>query len=150
MANMLYLKVLDSEMRSCNGGNQQWQLGKWLRHKGPVAICKSGLHLTLKPKNWVGKRVFIAETPKVHHEQDYKAVARTVRLLRELSPPLLAEYEKARDHLWAEYDKARAPLWAEYEKARDHLWAEYDKARDHLWAEYKQACQNVLRGLLSG
>ena len=147
---MLYLKVLDSEMRSCNGGNQQWQLGKWLRHKGPVAICKSGLHLTLNPNEWRGKRVFIAETPKVHHEQDYKAVARTVRLLRELSPPLLAEYEKARDHLWAEYDKARAPLWAEYDKAEAHLWAEYDKARDHLWAEYKQACQNVLRGLLSG
>lgn len=62
----LFMKVLDENMQSCNGGKQQWQLGKRVTVKGEISMCSKGLHLTLQPTSWRGTRVFIAEASKVY------------------------------------------------------------------------------------
>ncbi len=126
---MIYaLKVLDDKMCACNGGSMKYELNKWYEVKGEIRLCEHGFHLTYQPNNWQGKRVFIAQTRKILAESNDKMACRQIRLLKELTPQMLAEYEKVRQQAWAEYKKVRQPAWAEYEKVRQQAWAEYKKA----------------------
>jgi len=92
---MLY-KIVDYEGRSChNGGYLQWSLpvdgkpGEWHEVTGPLELCREGLHLTDAPAHWFkpGCRVFEVEAEGVEGDPDEnrKAVARRVRLTREVS-----------------------------------------------------------------
>jgi len=68
-----------------------------------------------------------------------KEQALRLRLMRPISAPAWAEYEKATASALAEYEKATAPAWAEYEKATASALAEYEKATAPAWAEYEKA-----------
>ena len=137
----LFLKVLDSGMRSCNGGKQQWQIGKRVTAKGKIEMCRNGIHLTLRPSVWEGKRVFIAETSKVYDFQrgDMKAVCRSVKLLLELSDSQLKAYEEG-----------EAPLLKAYEEGEAPLLKAYKEGKAQLWKAYKEACQKILSVILKG
>ena len=126
----LFLKVLDSNMNSCNGGSMKWTLTKNITVKGKIKICKNGIHLTLDPKSWSGKRIFIAQTNKVYdfQEDGIKAVCRTAKLLLELSPNQLKTY-----------DEGRAPLWKTY-----------NEGCAQLLKTYKEGCQTILSKIMDG
>jgi hypothetical protein len=126
-------------MQSCNGGTQEWELNKWYTAQGKIVMCSNGFHLTLNPKTWTGKRVFIAETPKVCEIQPDKVVVRRVRLLRELTPQLLETYEKAKAQLLETYENAEVQLWETYKKAKAQLWETYKKAKAQLLETYEKA-----------
>ena len=53
--------------------------------------------------------------------------------------PARAEYEKARDEVLAEYEKAIGPAWVEYERAIGPAWVEYERAIGPAWVEYERA-----------
>ena len=76
MTKLLGLKVLDENMRSCNGD-----------------------HLTFKPQEWFtqNNRVFLAEAEasEVGEQQRDKFVCRSVKLLKELTSIELARYAEA-------------------------------------------------------
>ena len=135
----LFLKVLGGNMQSCNGGRQQWQIGKRVTVKGKMEMCNRGLHLTLQPSSWQGTRVFIAETSKVYDFQteDMKAVCRSAKLLMELSPEQLEIYEEGDASLWKAYAEGRAPLLKAYKEGKASLW----KA-------YKEGCQKIIVKIL--
>ena len=109
---ILALKLLDAQMRSCNGGKKQsWKLGKTYRAKGNIIICSNGYHLTFKPEQWEGSRVFIAEGSDIGEIQDDKLVCRSVKLLKEIK---IADYEAKRQPLYADYEAKCQPLDADY------------------------------------
>ena len=60
-----------------------------------------------------------------------------------LSPPALAQYEKARAPAWAQYVKARAAAWAQYVKARAPAWAQYVKTRASALAQYRKTAASA-------
>lgn len=82
---ILMLKVLDENMKSCNGGSMQFEVGKRYTVKGDIRMCQHGFHLTFQPKNWRGSRVFIAETSKIYDftTDGMKAVCQNIKLLFE-------------------------------------------------------------------
>ena len=113
----LYLKILNKDMRSCNGGKaQKWQLNKWYEIKGKIVKCQKGLHITLNPKLWNGSRVFIAETPQTFEEDFEKAVCAKLRLLKELSPEELEAYEKVEAQALEAYKQVEAQALEAYKK----------------------------------
>jgi hypothetical protein len=59
-------------------------------------------------------------------------------LLRLLTAPALAEYEKVTAPALAEYEKVTAPAWAEYEKVTAPALAEYEKVTAAALAEYEK------------
>ena len=110
----LYLKTLDKDMMSCNGGKQEWKLNEWVNVKGKIKMCYNGIHLTLRPYKWCGERVFIAETEKVTDEVEDKVVCRKARLIYELSGRDLKACEEAIALAWKAYEEAKAPAWKAY------------------------------------
>ena len=155
------MKVLDSGMRSCNGGEQQWQIGKRVTAKGKIEMCRNGIHLTLRPSVWEGKRVFIAETSKVYDFQrgDMKAVCRSVKLLLELSDSQLKAYEEGEAPLWKAYEEGEAPLlkaheegkaqlWKAHEEGEAQLWKAHEEGKAQLWKAHEETCQKILTEIL--
>jgi hypothetical protein len=114
---LLGLKVLDANMKSCNGGKQSWKLGKTYRAKGRLELCSNGYHLTFVPKDWEGSRVFLAEASEVGKIEWNKFVCRSVQLLKELSNEELASYDEAIATERKRYDEAIAPEEKRYDEA---------------------------------
>ena len=143
----LFLKVLNNEMESCNGGTQTWQLNKKVSVKGKIEMCQNGIHLTLKPTQWKGTRVFIAETKKVYafQQDEMKAVCRTAKLLLELSPSQLKTYEEGRAQLLKTYEEGRAQLLKTYEEGRAQLWKTYEEGRAQLLKTYEEGRAQLLK-----
>ena len=83
--------------RSCHNWDLAWSLpkqegdtwvpGDWHEVVGTLAICVSGLHVTQNPAAWwlQGCDVYLCEPEGIETEQEDKAVARRVRLLRPAS-----------------------------------------------------------------
>ena len=120
---MLALKVLDENMRSANGGEQQWRLGEKVTAKGKLVICENGIHLTYQPNEWRGTRVFVA---KFWREADFndigmKLVCRSATLLCELSPKQLKAYKEGEAQLWKAYEEGEAPLRKAYKEGCQKL-----------------------------
>jgi hypothetical protein len=138
------LKCLGVNMESCNGGKQQYILNKCYSVKGGIKLCENGFHLTYQPESWKGSRVFVAQTPKVFEKQDDKMVCQKVRLLRELTPEMLAEYRKVEQQALAEYRKVEQPALAEYRKVKQQALAEYRKVEQQALAEYEKVEQQAL------
>ena len=135
----LYIKCLDEQMRSCNGGSQQWKVGRWYDIEGSLAMCKRGFHVTLAPAEWAGTRRFIAEVRNVSQEDEKKAVCAAVRLLKEISPRVIKAYEKAKAPAWEAYEKAKASALEAYKKAKASAWEAYEKATASAWEAYEKA-----------
>ena len=96
---MLGLKVLDDQMRSCNGGIHSWSLGVKYEHEGRLVLGRCGFHLTYRPDMFRGTRVFLAEASEVKSGSILGTlnsfVCRSVTLLRELSAAELRAYNNA-------------------------------------------------------
>jgi hypothetical protein len=159
----LFLKVLDLNMDSCNGGSMKWTLGKKITVKRQIKICQKGIHLTLNPKSWKGNRIFIAETIKVYEfqEEGMKAVCRTATLLMELSPSLLKTYEEGCAQflktyeegcaqLWKTYEEGCAQLLKTYEEGCAQLWKTYEEGCVQLWKPYEEGCVQLLKTYKEG
>ena len=56
-----------------------------------------------------------------------------------LSPPALAEYQRAKAPARAEYQRATATAFAKYQRATAPAWAEYQRATATAFAEYQRA-----------
>jgi hypothetical protein len=114
---MLALKVLDSNMRSCNGGDQFWKLNKTYRCKGKLKLCSNGYHLTFLPKEWEGTRVFLAEIGGVGEVKRDKLVCRSVKLLKEMSKSELAVYDESIVTARKVYDESIATARKVYDES---------------------------------
>jgi hypothetical protein len=75
---------------ACSGCKHEgtWKPGKWLKHKGALSICQSGIHLTSAPLKWWknDSRIFQAEFSGSYiHEAEFanKHVFSQVRLIKE-------------------------------------------------------------------
>jgi hypothetical protein len=101
----LFLKLLNDNMQSCNGGNQKWTLNQKVTSKGPLEMCQNGIHVTLQPHSWKGSRVFIAKVQGIADfwSEGMKAVCRSATLLKELAPKLLKAYEEGEASLLKAY-----------------------------------------------
>jgi len=142
---ILGLKVLDENMQSCNGGEMQWRLRKWVSVRGTISMCSKGLHLTYVPNKWKGSRVFIAETPKVFEAEDDKVVCRRLRLLRELSPAALKAYNEAEATAEKAYNKATATAWKAYNEATATALKAYAEAEATALRAYDGAEATALK-----
>ena len=96
--NKRYLKVLDADNRSCNGGSTglewslpvqnadgSWTPGKWMPEvTGDLELCANGYHLTDTEHllDWLNATIYEAEPSEERIESDGKIVCRSVRLLR--------------------------------------------------------------------
>jgi len=148
----VFLKMLDKNMQSCNGGTYQWQLGKRVTVKGEIVMCTNGIHLTLHPQAWQGSRVFIAETNKVYDFQKdgFKAVCRSAKLLMELSPEQLEIYAEGEEPLSKAYEEGRAPLLKAYEEGEEPLLKAYEEGEEPLWKAYEEGRASLLKAYEEG
>jgi hypothetical protein len=111
-------------MESCNGGNLDWELGKWYSVKGEIEICVKGLHLTRTPERWINDpldRVFIAEAKNIAEWKKDKCVCPKARIILEVPRTILAKYKPEWDALDAKYNSERDALYAKYNSERDGL-----------------------------
>ena len=136
----LFLKVLDADMQSCNGGKMRWKLYKWKQVLGDLEICSRGLHLTTEPSKWNGRRIFIAETEKVYGRSEDKRLCRRVRLLKELSPKELTWYGAKLKPIDEDYEAKRKTINEDYEAKLKPINEDY----------YDKAVTKILKVLLNG
>lgn len=81
-------KVLNASNRSMHGGHGRWTPGRWRSVSGPLVPCKNGLHLCRigQLADWIGPRIWIAETDGEVIEEHDKVIARRARITREVTP----------------------------------------------------------------
>ena len=93
---MKLYKVLDSEGRSCNGGNAAWDLptknkdgswtaGAWMpKIEGDLELCSNGYHLCREDDLpfWLGDTIYEAEYRGEIVEDDEKVVVKEARLIK--------------------------------------------------------------------
>jgi len=94
-----YFKVLDENGCSCHGGDAEWSLptqnddgtwtpGEWMPEiEGELKPCRNGYHVVTLEQlpNWLGERIFEAQTGEEIVHADDKSVVRTCRLIREFA-----------------------------------------------------------------
>ncbi len=144
-ARMYYLKLLDENMESCNGGKQVWKLNEWVKVKGEIVMCENGIHLTLNPSCWRGARIFVAETSKVFDEDEDKAVCREARILYEFSKDDLKAYEEVEAPALKAYEEAKAPAWKAYEEVEAPAWKAYEEVEAQALKAYEEAKAQALK-----
>lgn len=127
--SIIAFKVLDG-LRSCNGGDLQWTMGKWHHVKGPLEMCSNGLHLTLEPRCWKGNTVYFAEGRGIGGWSGDKVVCRSARLLAQVTPQVLDEYQAKRKPIDDEYK-------AKWIYVADEFVAKWKTITDEYWAEWK-------------
>ena len=70
--------------------------GRWLKHDGPVEICKSGLHASREPFDALqyapGDTLCLVEVEDVVKEQDDKLVARRRKIIARIDATKLLRY----------------------------------------------------------
>lgn len=103
LQKLVFYKLLDGDMKSCHGGEFQWELGKWYECYGPAITCVSGFHLTPIIPDWAtsaAKRVFIAEVDwdspvdvsQIFKDSASKISVKRCKLVRELTNQEIAEH----------------------------------------------------------
>ena len=148
-------KVLDSNLRSCHGGEAQWVVGQRQSVTGDLVPCKKGIHVCRDERDllsWIGDVICPCEHSEEYIDHDNKRVVRWAcidepipywneRTARHFSCDC-AEYalphaqDDQRELLQAVIDIARAYAdwpeeWAgERNAAGDAAWA----TRDATWA----------------
>ena len=147
----LFLKCLDENMQSCNGGKLQWKLNKKTRVKGKLVMCENGIHLTLQPKRWSGTRIFIAETNKIteFQEDGMKILCKEATLIQELTPLQLSAYEEGEAPLLKAYKEGKAPLLKAYAEGKAPLLKAYAEGKAPLLKAYEEGCQQILMKMLT-
>lgn len=103
LAKTGWLKILDADMRSCNSGSHQWEIGEWYEVENPV-VCSRGFHLVDSNHThiWLdsfSKRLFEAEWDGEcdcsEHGDGGKIAVSRARLVREIPLPEVYQQTKA-------------------------------------------------------
>ena len=81
-------KALGKGRVPCHGGDGKWPTkGKWREAKGPLVLCKNGLHLCREKDlvSWLDEEIWEAEYKGERLDGENKIVVRKARLIRNLT-----------------------------------------------------------------
>ena len=77
-------------------GSIHWEIGKWQKHEGHLALCTSGFHASKRPIDSLhyvfGTRWFHAEARGTIIYDDDKFVASEMRLVREIPVKVVQQF----------------------------------------------------------
>ena len=122
--------------------------GRWLKHDGPVAICKSGLHASREPFDALqyapGATLCLVEVEDVVAEQDDKLVARKRKIIARIDATELLRYF-ARMQALSCIDK-----WQDNppDVVLDYLMTGAAKARNAAWSAAESAARAEFNALV--
>lgn len=87
---MKYYKILENK-RSCHGGDQEYEVGKWyeIKDKERISLCKYGYHVTTEPYSWYmwDCECYEAEIGKVYGRDDNESVTNRIKLTKKVRHP---------------------------------------------------------------
>ena len=144
-------KVLDSNLRSCHGGEAQWTVGQKKSVEGDLVPCEKGIHVCRDERDvlsWIGEVICPCE-----HSEEYidRATKRVVRwaCIGEPNP-----YWNERTARHFACDCAEFALPYAQDDQRELLQAVVDIARAYAdrpeeWAEERKAAQDSARDALA-
>ncbi len=157
----MYYKVTDPFGKAQDGGSGQWSLptqnsdgtwtpGDWWEVEGHIAMCKSGLHLTYNPWQYVkyfpGKgvsKIWEVEHSEIITTTSDKAVVRKARLLQPYCPDWWAKVVEFIESIpsipWFQAVQPPDPEW----KVFDTRDAARDATRGAAWNTVWDAAWNA-------